>query len=330
MARKKFEIVRKGESGKCKFNFVNSKNEILSKEWFDHVCRFDGDLAGVMKKNEWNFINTKGEIMLRTWYDHVYELNDGLAIIGRFDSNMRIFKMLIEVETDKPLGEGGGVYSHIEPSDLSGKRRFIRVCKDGRGWNFIDRTTGRHLSGRWFNGASPFFEGMACVTINKKSHFINEEGTLVTSEQDGFDDANGFYGGFAEVCKDVLWNMMRKDGSLLLDKWYQKVENHFGISNVCSVMNEEGRWAFVNRGGNIVSDWFDDIDSGNGWIFANREDGLANVVDADGNIVCEQWFDYDEYEVYSVSETITAKCEDGITRLISREGGHYTVTVAEG
>lgn len=44
-----------------KYNFINTKEKLLSQQGFDGVGGYDG-YAAVLLNDEWNFINTKGQI----------------------------------------------------------------------------------------------------------------------------------------------------------------------------------------------------------------------------------------------------------------------------
>jgi hypothetical protein len=56
------------------WNFVNTKGELLSKQWFDEILSLDGDgsLPAIVKLNGkgWNIINAKGFFILDNFIDN--------------------------------------------------------------------------------------------------------------------------------------------------------------------------------------------------------------------------------------------------------------------
>ena len=66
-------------NGKC--NFINTRGELLGNEWFDGCGDFSDGFARVVLNGKWNFINTRGELLWKgdQWFDWCYNFNNGFA-----------------------------------------------------------------------------------------------------------------------------------------------------------------------------------------------------------------------------------------------------------
>ena len=67
-----------------KYNFINTKGEIISNTWFDNAEDFEGEFAKVyIQENGWNFINTKGELLSKTWFDYANDFRKGFGCVKK-------------------------------------------------------------------------------------------------------------------------------------------------------------------------------------------------------------------------------------------------------
>ena len=66
-----------------KRNFINTRGELLSNQWFDECGNFSGDFAKVKLNDKWNFINTRGELLWKgdEWFDWCYDFYNGFATV---------------------------------------------------------------------------------------------------------------------------------------------------------------------------------------------------------------------------------------------------------
>ena len=51
-----------------KYNFIDTKDNILSKQWFDYAYNFSNGFAMVKLDYKYNFIDTKGNLLSKVWY----------------------------------------------------------------------------------------------------------------------------------------------------------------------------------------------------------------------------------------------------------------------
>ena len=94
---------------------------------------------------------------------------------------------------------------------------FAMVCKEGKGWNFINKQGELLYKGdKWFDEVWNFFEGFAGVYKEGKGwNFINEQGELVCKEDKWFDDIWSFFEGFAHVKIEDKWYKLNINGELI-------------------------------------------------------------------------------------------------------------------
>ena len=64
-----------------KYNFINTKGQLLSNQWFDDVGNFNEEFAAVELNGKRNFINTEGQLLSNQWFDDVRDFNEGVAAV---------------------------------------------------------------------------------------------------------------------------------------------------------------------------------------------------------------------------------------------------------
>ena len=65
-----------------KYNFIDTKGNILADQWFDYVENFHEGFARVKLNRKYNFIDTEGNIRFDQWFDYVYDFHDGFAWVS--------------------------------------------------------------------------------------------------------------------------------------------------------------------------------------------------------------------------------------------------------
>ena len=187
-----------------KYNFINTRGELLCNEWFDSCgCFFDG-FAKVKLNGKYNFINTRGELLCNEWFDSCGNFFDGFA----------------EVELN-------GKWNFINTRGELLCNEWFNYCDDfsdgfarvrqNRKWNFIN-TRGELLCNEWFDSCYDFFDGFAIVRQNRKWNFINTRGELLCNEW--FDSCGCFFDGFAKVKLNGKYNFINTRGELLCNEWF--------------------------------------------------------------------------------------------------------------
>ena len=65
-----------------KYNFINTEGQLLSQQWFDSVRNFKEGFASVYLSDKYNFIDTEGHLLSQQWFDMAWDFNDGFAVVG--------------------------------------------------------------------------------------------------------------------------------------------------------------------------------------------------------------------------------------------------------
>ena len=65
-----------------KYNFINTEGQLLSQQWFDSVRNFKEGFASVYLNDEYNFIDTEGHLLSQQWFDMAWDFNDGFATVA--------------------------------------------------------------------------------------------------------------------------------------------------------------------------------------------------------------------------------------------------------
>ena len=65
-----------------KYNFINTKGQLLSQQWFDCVWNFKEGFDRVKLNGKYNFIDTEGHLLSQQWFDMAWDFNDGFAWVG--------------------------------------------------------------------------------------------------------------------------------------------------------------------------------------------------------------------------------------------------------
>ena len=181
-----------------KNNFINTEGQLLSKWWVDCAYNFKEGFAVVRLNGKWNYINTEGQLLSQQWFDGVDYFNEGLARVGLNDK-------WNYVNTE------GQLLSKQWFDDVAYFSNGFAQVKLNRQYNFIN--TEGLLSKQWFDGIWSFNEGFAVVKLNGKKNFINPEGKLLS--QQWFDDARSFHKGVAAVKLNGKYNFIDAKGQLL-------------------------------------------------------------------------------------------------------------------
>ena len=224
-----FAVVRLND--KC--NFINTKGQLVSKQWFDWISGFYKGLAMVELNGKWNYINTEGQLLSQQWFDGVDYFNEGLAKVklnGKYNFINTEGQLLSQQWFD-----GAGNF----------KEGFAVVKLNGK-WNYIN-TEGQILSQRWFDDAESFNEEIAEVGINDKYNFIDTKGELLS--QQWFDGVGRFYEGFARVGLNDMWNFMNTKGQFLSQQWFDDARSfHKGVAAV----KLNGKYNFIDAKGQLL------------------------------------------------------------------------------
>ena len=147
-----------------KYNFIDTKGNILADQWFDYVYDFHDGFAPV-ELNGNNFIDTKGNILADQWFDDVGYFHDGFATV-ELNGKYNFIDTEGNILADQWFDYVDNFHNGFAQARLNGK------------YNFID-TEGNILSDQWFNWADDFHNGFAKVILNGNKHLIDTKGNII-------------------------------------------------------------------------------------------------------------------------------------------------------
>ena len=64
-------INMKSSLSASRFNFIDEKGHIVSKQWFDYCSDFNNGFAPVKLNDKWNLIDNQGKYISEQWFDPI-------------------------------------------------------------------------------------------------------------------------------------------------------------------------------------------------------------------------------------------------------------------
>ncbi len=166
-----------------KCNFINTKGQLVSKQWFDWVSGFYKGFAEVELNGKYNYINTEGQLLSKWWVDCAYTFKAGFGVV-KLNGKWNFINTEGQLLSQQWFDGVDYFKEGLAEVNLNGKYNFINA-------------EGQLLSQQWFDSVGIFYDGVVKVILNGKYNFINPEGKLLF--QQWFDDVRTFYKGFTEV-----------------------------------------------------------------------------------------------------------------------------------
>jgi hypothetical protein len=215
-----------------KYNFIDDNGKILSpNQWFEDCGRFSEGFAYVKINGKRNFIDVNGKLLSpNQWFDDCGLFNEGLAWVSLngkyfyidrngnlYDKNRKPLKQNINMENvtfenaQELLDKGK---KPKEVFDYCEKFYEGFACVElNRKWNYIDKYGKIAFPNQWFEDCGRFSEGFACVKINGKWNYIDKYGKIVFPNQ-WFDYCWSFNEGLARVRLNGKPNYIDRNGNL--------------------------------------------------------------------------------------------------------------------
>ena len=153
-----------------KWNFINTRGELLCNKWFDYCYDFNNGFAAVELNQKCNFINTRGELLWKgdKWFDDCSDFNNGFAKV-RLNYKYNFINTRGEL-----LWKGNQWFDYCYDFNNG----FAVVELNGK-WNFIN-TRGELLwkGDQWFDRCYNLYNGFAKVELNGRLFRIDTKGQL--------------------------------------------------------------------------------------------------------------------------------------------------------
>jgi len=230
-------------------------------------------------------------------YSNFYSLN-GKGGFGLIDStgNVLLKPVYVSVnvqDKDYCICNNGGFYVLFNLNE----RRFLTPAKywdlqtihnNFFKYNILHKygiidSLGIELTEPIYDDISFFKNKFACVTIDRKSGFINAKGKLICDIKYEYDADMEFKEGMARVCSGGKWGFLNENGEEAIPPRFDYVSSfNEGLARVC----RDSKWGFINKNGDIIiSINYDAV-----WFFEN-ERALVIInetpffIDKKGNII---------------------------------------------
>ena len=260
---------------KEKWNFLNedlglATNWSTLKEILEQVFYFDEyhdgiDVAIIQNTHGYcNIINKNGELLLDKWYYHISSFYNGFSIVWDDNDKVNLLNHQLEFISKDWFD---GVKSNNDKFSL-----FYQVFKNEK-FNLI-KDDGTLWSEVWFDYIEQFFNdnfGFAVVHLNGKIAIVNKDGNLQTEFFDAFlsypgDNNSQEFQNFFDLYKkdghDIMkhivvrneekYNILTQDGNFLSKKWYKKLPNGISFYNLYEVIQDDGKFNFLDNFGEII------------------------------------------------------------------------------
>lgn len=297
-----------------KYGFINEVGQMVIQPQFNQVMNFSEGLAAVYQNHYWHYIDTSGKVVIATTQrsGNARPFSEGLAAVlfdNRYGYIDKKGEVVIQPQFEKAFdfSEGlarvklNGQWAFI---DKQGKTAFVAPFDDVddfrsgyamvakefiHSWklaagnvkcSYLDKT-GKLSPIGWFNGASPFSEGLA---------FISNDDNMITSfSRDGLVVDTLEVSG--QEWKHATHSFINANGEVLFKGRYLSVRP---FADHRAAVNLNGKWGYINELGEmIIPARFDAVESfseGLAFVKLNDEtyfiDTLGRIVfRADGSLM---------------------------------------------
>jgi hypothetical protein len=164
-----------------KFGWMDKKGQITIVPKFDYAENFSEGLAAVRFGNlswegkagdKWGYIDKTGKIVIEPKYDSASSFSEGLASVKKDEKAGwidRTGKEVIKLEFDDTYGFSEGLGSFA----LGGR------------YGFVDRAGKVVIEPKFLGGAKKFVHGLAAVSEEKQSGYIEKSGRYIWKDSEG-------------------------------------------------------------------------------------------------------------------------------------------------
>ena len=175
------------------YNFINTKIQLISDEWFDSVSVFHEGFATIKLNGKgWNFINQNGELINpNQWFDNVYAFYNGFARVYLDGKGWNFMNQKGEIAFPNQWFDDAESFSE----------GFAKVFLNGKTY--------------YINGKGELYDRDKKFISNLRE-FLNEEEMNENEEGVDFDNCTFFKNGFAEITTSdggVMW--IDKNGKIM-------------------------------------------------------------------------------------------------------------------
>lgn len=264
----------------CKYNLVNSKGQILCKEWFDIIQIFNFDdspfFAKVVSNRRVNIISRNGDILSEQWFDHISFKYTPKYIIVWLDEKVNLLKPNLQYAFDQ-------WFDNILFIDDN----LVQIKKDNL-WNLMFIDTNQLVCQEWFDMIDTWYYKYLIVKKNNKFNIIDLSGNFMLDFW--FDNVHRLNHTSIKIelnGKFIIFDI--NTGSLATYIWCDYIKY---FNNDWSVVRIDNSYNLVNFKSNDLfsEEWFESLQISNTNSFLIcKKDGKWNIID------CELEYEYEEW-----------------------------------
>lgn len=255
-----------------KYSYINREGEIIT-HWFDYVFPFSENFAKVMNNKQCGFIDTTGQVIVRLQFDDASSFQNGYARV-----------------------EQNGIYTYMSPYQNELNQWFDYAYPFGQSLAIAKLSGGYVLIDRQLKIRSTYCEAIAPLKLGL--YLIKVDGQYAVIEHTGKRLSEWYLTNFISGLEmqmttegDVYFT--DEDGNTVIEKFAPELErntpsvvaNPHGLftETLEIVKDDSGKMAFRDINGNIVSEWYDNVEyfiegksrvTNNGSVFFITKDDL--------------------------------------------------------
>lgn len=250
-----------------KFNLIDIEGNLLLDKWMDCLEGYYLDRYAWVKcglNGKYNLVNKEGEFISDTWYKMKLNYRDGMCLVP-----------------DDP--------DYVPRDD-----EYWSILKaPGVKFNYYN-DDGEFVSDKWFDAAvyywadSTVLLSYCLVELNNKYNYINKDGEYLFDEW--FDDAQTLRRETKVTLNGKSNYFKGRTGEFISEKWFDYADDYFGPA--FAVVGMKGKYNYIRRNGELLlDDWYDGLNDFHLGFAVIEKDGKFNYVDKEGNILSRTWFD---------------------------------------
>ena len=277
-----FSIVPvKGSNEEYQYIDIAQNGKIVINPQFGKARIFRDGLALVKtsgKDGKWGYIDKKGKYIIAPTYDYAQDFNDGVAWVQQEDQPPMLIdkkgKMLLQIDSltaAYPFNSGiAGINVYSQGKNLTmfidkkGKSVVTTIAgeevvplikdefylfqdKETKKWGYRNKN-GETVINPQFDGAIPFFDGIAVVTIGNKLGAINKKGDIIINPQYDslFYDSDGLF----KTKIGKKWGWVNKKGEIIINPQFDAVICY--CEGELAPVQMGSKWAYIDKKGQII------------------------------------------------------------------------------
>lgn len=185
-----------------KTGYVTPDGELVIPYKFDDGSYFSEGMAAVKKDSKWGYINKKGNIVVDFVYDYAGNFNEGYALVAqnkkfgyinkkgllvipmRYEGGTVFYNGFATVKKNDKVGaidKKGNVVLNFEYGHYSlYSEGYFCIEKDFK-YQYVT-INGENPSGKTYDSAYPFYNGIAVIRKDKKNYIINSDFKIITEQ----------------------------------------------------------------------------------------------------------------------------------------------------